>query len=452
MPKLKAVKKKTAETAPVADVPPLRLEWRSPAELAENPSNWRRHPEAQIAALTDVIGEVGWAGACLFNERTGRLIDGHARRKVALEQGTEKVPVLIGGWDEAQEKKILATLDPLASLAEADGAALAELLKGVQTESQAVADMLTRLAEDSGVIPAEVTPGAGGDEFTPDETKPCRVSKGDLWVIGGKHRVICADCREPETWSRLLVSAKANGVFTSPPYAEQRKERYGGVPVDQYVEWWEAVQACVRANLADDGSFFVNIKPHCDDGERVLYVMELVLAMKRRWGWRYVDELAWTHQGMPGKFGDRLKNQFEPVHHFAVGKCKTRFADVRHESDKVPTFSVGSNAEMQGVGDPLRGRLPGDALPGNVIRVGIGNPKEFTGHAAAFPVALPEFFVRAFSDPGDVWADPFLGSGTTLIAAHRNGRVGVGVELLPEHVEIILQRAEAEGLSVEKSG
>jgi hypothetical protein len=62
---------------------PLRLEYRSPAELAENPRNWRTHPEAQTRALADVMAEVGWAGALLYNERTRRLIDGHARRKLA---------------------------------------------------------------------------------------------------------------------------------------------------------------------------------------------------------------------------------------------------------------------------------------------------------------------------------------------------------------------------------
>ena len=132
--------------------PPLRLEWLDPGELAENPANWRRHPGQQLAALTDVISEVGWAGACLFNERTGRLIDGHARRKVALDQGTTKIPVLVGNWTEEQEKKILATLDPLAAMAEADAGQLDALLRDVSTGSEAPSAMLTELAEKSGVV------------------------------------------------------------------------------------------------------------------------------------------------------------------------------------------------------------------------------------------------------------------------------------------------------------
>ena len=141
----------------------LRLEWRSPAELAEHPKNWRRHPDAQIAALSDVLEEVGWAGACLFNEKTGRLIDGHARRKVAVEQGCEKVPVLVGSWDEADEAKILATLDPLAAMATADSAALDALLRDVQTGSQAVADMLAELAAADGVIPKRLPTDPAND-------------------------------------------------------------------------------------------------------------------------------------------------------------------------------------------------------------------------------------------------------------------------------------------------
>lgn len=147
---------------PAAPPPPLRLEWRSPAELAENPANWRRHPEGQVKALAGCLDEVGWAGACLFNERTGRLIDGHARKKVASERGDERIPVLVGSWTEEQERLILATLDPLAAMAQADGGALAELLKGVHTDDEAIKAMLAGLAAE---VPGELPVGAAGKEF-----------------------------------------------------------------------------------------------------------------------------------------------------------------------------------------------------------------------------------------------------------------------------------------------
>src|SRR5262249_40620838 len=141
-------------------LPPLRLEWRSPAELAENPRNWRHHPATQLTALADVIAEVGWAGACLLNERTGRLIDGHARKKIALRQGCQKVPVLIGSWDEQTEAKILATLDPIGTLAEADSAKLEALLREVDTGSDALQQLLGDLARDAGIVPPEIASAA----------------------------------------------------------------------------------------------------------------------------------------------------------------------------------------------------------------------------------------------------------------------------------------------------
>lgn len=199
---------KTKAKAPAQPTPkkePLRLEWRSPAELAENPKNWRRHPDAQIAALTDVLGEVGWAGALLFNERTGRLIDGHGRRKVALEQGAEKVPVLVGDWDEATEAKILATLDPLAAMAEADASALEALLRDVQTGSQAIADMLTKLGEDAGAVPAVSGDAPPGDPGAADAYRE------QYGVI-----VMCGDAAEQESvYNRLQADGLNCKVVTT---------------------------------------------------------------------------------------------------------------------------------------------------------------------------------------------------------------------------------------------
>src|SRR6185312_17456594 len=116
---------------------PLRLEWIDPSELRSNPANWRTHPAQQVGALKAGIAECGWAGALLYNERTGNLIDGHARKE--LFEGKGEVPVLIGSWDDATEKKILATLDPIAAMAEASKDKLDALLREVQTGDEALA-------------------------------------------------------------------------------------------------------------------------------------------------------------------------------------------------------------------------------------------------------------------------------------------------------------------------
>jgi site-specific DNA-methyltransferase (adenine-specific) len=300
-------------------------------------------------------------------------------------------------------------------------------------------------------------PSAGTD--TPPEIDKAeelgqkwQTAVGQIWRIGD-HVVICGDCREPDTWQRLLQVAnvdKVNGVFTSPPYAMQRKDQYGGVPTNEYVAWWDAVQANVKVNLAQDGSFFVNIKAHCEDGQRVLYCMDLVCCMVRRWEWRFVDELCWrkAKDGYPGGYPNRFRDAFEPVYHFSIDKAiKFTKWNVAHKSDSAFKYSRGNKSQNStGSGFGLNGAgletSEGLALPSNVLEIGEVNPDEALSQSAMFPVALPDFFIRAYSDVGDVWADPFLGSGTTIVAAHNNKRRGLGSEMLPKYLGVILERLQ----------
>jgi hypothetical protein len=160
--------KKRACQKDTHDQPPLRLEYWVPDKLSDNPLNWRKHPEKQLSALKDVLADVGWAGALLYNERTKRLIDGYARKKIS--KGKQKVPVLVGSWSEEQEKKILATLDPLAALAEADHEALQALLQGLQPESEAVQALLKELAAGE-IVPLfdpQETPGVTDPDDVPE--------------------------------------------------------------------------------------------------------------------------------------------------------------------------------------------------------------------------------------------------------------------------------------------
>ena len=125
---------------------------RVPAgQLRQNPRNWRLHPKAQQEALRGILGEVGYVDALMARELPDgslELIDGHLRAETTPDQD---VPVLVVDLSEAEAAKILATLDPLAAMAEADAGKLDALLRSVETESQELAAMLTQLAETAGV-------------------------------------------------------------------------------------------------------------------------------------------------------------------------------------------------------------------------------------------------------------------------------------------------------------
>ncbi|MGD0778791.1 MAG: site-specific DNA-methyltransferase [Candidatus Solibacter sp.] len=204
-------------------------------------------------------------------------------------------------------------------------------------------------------------------------------------------------------------------------------------------------------------AYFLNIKPHADEGERNLYVMDLVIAHRRLWGWRFVDEFCWrkTDNGVPGGWGNRFKNAFEAIYHFCrQQQIKFRADAVSHASDDCFDYSpnnpkaasgsglLGTGPRGQAAGQPgaedSAGRHAGLARPSNVIEV--KSESSQGTHSAPFPRALVEFFVLAFSDAGDVVFDPFMGSGTTMAAAHVLGRTGYGCEISPGYCDVIVRR------------
>ena len=134
----------------------LELKWLNPEDLEANERNWRGHPPTQRVALEQALNAVGWAGAALYNKTTSRLIDGHLRKKVAIERG-ERIPVLVGEWTEEQERLILSTLDPIAGLAEANSEALDSLLAEVRHDIAG-----GRLEFDAGAL-EDLLAGYGAD-------------------------------------------------------------------------------------------------------------------------------------------------------------------------------------------------------------------------------------------------------------------------------------------------
>lgn len=144
----KTTRRRSNQSQQNGDVP-LRLEYRDANELADNPANWKRHPRTQVKAQEKLIEEVGWAGAALYNETTGRLIDGHMRKMISSGKG--KIPVLVGNWTEEQEEKILATLDPIGSMALAEKDRLKELIADIEAPSRQLKMTLDEVAKQYGI-------------------------------------------------------------------------------------------------------------------------------------------------------------------------------------------------------------------------------------------------------------------------------------------------------------
>src|SRR5690606_2652289 len=163
-----------------------------------------------------------------------------------------------------------------------------------------------------------------------------------------------------------------------------------------------------------------------EDGVRHLYVKDLTIAHVRRWGWRFVDELIWVHNGLPGTWDNRHKNQFEQIFHFSANR-RIKFNPLANGIESADAFNYTGDLAPASTGNPISWSGPdverkqGLALPGNVLR--LGKSHEAVRHEAMFPVARPAWFLRAYSDSGDTVLDPFMGAGSTLIAAHQENRV-----------------------------
>ena len=144
----------------------------APDQLLANPRNFRTHPGSQTDALSGVLREVGIVQNVIVNERSGFVVDGHARIALALREGQPTIPVTYVDLSDAEEAEILATLDPLAAMAGTDTAKLEVLLADVSSGEPAIQAMLAQMAEEAGLQAPDIT-FPEYDESTTDDVKYC---------------------------------------------------------------------------------------------------------------------------------------------------------------------------------------------------------------------------------------------------------------------------------------
>lgn len=266
---------------------------------------------------------------------------------------------------------------------------------------------------------------------------------GENLISPTKHELHLGDCQ------RVLQSIPDNSVdliFTSPPYADQRKSTYGGVAADEYVAWFLPRCKEMMRVLKPTGTFILNIKEKVVDGERSTYVMELILAM-RKMGWLWTEEFIWHKKNSyPGKWPNRFRDSWERLIQFNKSKkfnmyqeavmvpmgdwVKTRLKKLSDTDKTRDESKVGS-----GFGKNISNWTSRNfAYPTNVLHLATECANK--SHSAAFPESLPDWFISLFTQNGDVVLDPFMGSGTTNLAAKKRGRNSIGIEILPDYFDI----------------
>jgi DNA modification methylase len=408
-------------------------------DILPNPANWRTHPKVQQDAMRGILAEVGIADALLVRETPAglQLIDGHLRADVAPDS---EWPVLVLDVDDKEAAKLLATVDPLAAMAEADPEKLEELLRQIDTDSEALQQMLAELAAEAGlngddgeIIEDEVP--APPDEAT---TKP-----GDLWILGD-HRLLCGDSSKPEDVDRLLDGAKIHLVNTDPPYNVKVEPRSNN-----------AIAAGLSSFAGPKHHQSLDLARH---PEKAKPTNKQLRAKDRPLANDFVSDAAFDDL-LQAWFGN-IARVLEPGRGFYIWggyancgnyppvlkACELYFSQAIIWVKEHPVLTrkdfMGNHewcfyGWREGAAHQWLG--PTNAI--DVWSIKKINPQSMV-HLTEKPVELAARAMRYSSRPGEHVLDLFGGSGSTLIAAEQTQRRAFLVELDTLYCDVIVERWE----------
>ncbi|MEM7663399.1 MAG: DNA methyltransferase [Pseudomonadota bacterium] len=409
---------------------PIGVERLAISSLKPSKRNARTHSKKQIKQIATSIREFGFINPVLIDE-SGTILAGHGRVDAAKELGMTEVPVVrIEHMTEAQKRAYVIADNQLALHAGWDEAILA-------IEFEELGDLgfdLSLTGFEMGDIDQIIANiGFDGDEVeepsVPEPSSgPAITQPGDIWQIG-THRLICGDATKPDTYDRLLDGAKADLVFTDPPYNVPIDGHVSGLGKQTHREFtmasgemtekeFEAFLRTVFGQLArfsKDGAIHYICMDWRHMGEVLAAAEDTYSELKNLCVW------AKSNGGM----GSLYRSQHELVFVFKSGTARhiNNVKLGKHGRNRTNLWSyAGANAFSETRDDDL------------------------AMHPTVKPLALVKDAILDCSNRNSIVLDGFAGSGTTLLAAHETGRKGYGVEIDPAYCDVILTRLKAAGL------
>jgi len=404
------------------------LMYRPVDALRPYEGNARRHSKAQVRQIARSITEFGFTAPLLVDE-AGTVLAGHGRLEASKLLGLTDVPVvLVNDLSEAQKRAYILADNKIAENATWDQTKLAlELQSIIELEPDFE---LTITGFETGVIDSTLQILNGGDEedsindlVLPDPARA--VSKlGDLWLLG-PHRLLCGDARDASAYERLMAGERAHVVFTDPPYNVPIAGHVMGKGAHQHREFAMASGEMSEAEfVAFLGGFIELLAAFSTDGAVNFICMD----------WRHLQPLltvgdahysellnicVWNKSN--GGMGSLYRSKHELVAVFKAGKGPhvNNVALGRHGRNRTNVW------DYAGLNAPVAGRDRALAL-----------------HPTVKPVPLVADAIRDCSNHGDLVLDPFCGSGTTLIAADKTGRLARCMEIDPLYVDAAIRRWE----------
>lgn len=393
------------------------------SSLTPNPRNARTHSHKQVRQLAANIQRFGFLVPLVVDD-DNLIAAGHGRWEAAKQLGLLKVPCIRAKFLSETDRSAFALAENrLAELSSWDPEILSDELEllfeaefDISTIGFSTADLDFALVDEEEAKPAK----AEKVELpNPDSRAVSRV--GDRWDFGQQHRLYCGDSREVASWEALLGDERAQLVFADPPFnvainghvssTGRHREfvagsgEFSGPEFTTFLR--QAFRNCVRFSVGGSIHF------HCMD-------------------WRHVREILDAADGVYDEFKQLL------VWVKSNGGLGT-FYRSRHELVFVFKAGAGKHINNFGLGETGRYRTNVMEYAGaNTFRK--GRAEDLEAHSTVKPTALVADLILDCSNRGDLVVDPFIGSGTTLIAAHRTRRRAAGIELDPLYVDTAVRR------------
>jgi DNA modification methylase len=404
----------------------LTITYRPVTTIHPNPHNSRTHSKRQIRQIADSIKAFGFNNPVLLDDKN-TIIAGHGRVSAAKLLGIAEVPTIrLEDLSSDQIRAYVIADNKLAANAGWDNSILAielQHLSNIETEFDITVTGF-EIPEIDLILTPEGDRTDGDDVFEVEANAQPITQPGDMWNLG-KHRILCGDASDESSYPKLLGAKRASVAFVDPPYNVAIKGNVSGKGAIQHREF---LMASGEMNVSEFIEFLASrlklLARYSAAGSLNFVFMdwrhmgELIAA-----GMQVYDELlnvcVWVKNN--GGMGSFYRSRHELVFVFRNGKGKHR--------NNIQLGKYGRN--RTNVWEyPSINSVSKSSEEGNLLAL----------HPTVKPVRLVADALLDCSARGDLVLDTFLGSGTTLLAAERTGRIGCGIELDPVYVDTAIKR------------
>ena len=390
-----------------------QLKTRDLAGMAA-PYNPRRISEHDLSSLGRSLKFFGVVEPVIVNRRTGRIVGGHQRVKAAEAEGIETLPVVHVDLDEPSEKQLNLALNRISG--DWDEEALSKVLAELQAAGADLGLTGFKPGEVEKYLASLRDPFSEADDEAPDLPAIAIAKPGEVWELG-EHRVLCADSTDPASTKKVLGALRPALLITDPPYGvayvgktkEALTLENDNLTPEQTERMTTLALTGAHAVMAAGAGVYVT----CPHGPLHAVFQNAFT----RAGFEWHQTLVWRKDAFVLGHSD-YHPQHEPIlygwkpgkHYFTADRTRSTVIDCpRSKSSQL--------------------------------------------HPTMKPVALWSELIGNSTTPGQVVLDPFLGSGTTVVACERLGRRAFGIEVDPRYVDVAVQRwEEATGRKAQRAG